>query len=328
MISQSQSSFPPTTECAICETLEAVFVQSLPASEIVVVDDASTDGTAEVVSNLVRIAPVPLKLIEIAENTGTPAEPLNVGLRAATSEYVAILDQDDLSCPDRLRLETDYLDAHEDCIAVGGQALFIDPDGEPLCVRDFPLNHNEIDASLMLQPGCRANMLHPSLLVRRHAVLSIGGYRTHFRASYDRDLLLRLAEHGRLANLDKVVLRYRLHSTSFSHQRWREHQQYSVRAVSDAYERRGLPIPEVIHTTVSSRANASDAVWWTKLALSGRNFKAVRKHAVSALASRPWKWQSYRLFVRAMLGRYGEYCANAKSAVLGRPRHNKKGIQG
>lgn len=304
----------------IRETLESVFAQTKPASEIVVVDDASTDGTIEVVRDLARIAPVPLRLIALETNTGTPAEPTNVAVQSATSEYIAILDQDDICLPDRLKKQVPYLDLHPECVAVGGAAMFSDPKARPLYVPDFCLNHDAIDAALLMKPGALGlPMLHPTLLVRREAMLRIGGYRTDFRASYDRDLMLRLAEVGRLANIESVVLCYRLHATSFSHQRWREHQRFSVRAVREAYERREMTPPDELQSTITSREGVCDSANWASMAVRGGNYRTARIHALHSLLQQPWCTRSYRLVARAFLGRIGERCASWRRRLLTPP---------
>jgi glycosyltransferase involved in cell wall biosynthesis len=86
----------------IREALGSVFAQTLPPREVIVVDDASPDGTADLVASIVRGAPVPLRLIRLARNSGGPAHPLNVGIEAAQHELIAVLDQDDLFEPTKL----------------------------------------------------------------------------------------------------------------------------------------------------------------------------------------------------------------------------------
>ncbi|MFZ1134382.1 MAG: glycosyltransferase family A protein, partial [Candidatus Korobacteraceae bacterium] len=94
------------------ETLGSVFAQTRLPDEILVVDDASTDGTPAIVRELAAGAPVPLRLIEMAKNTGGPATPMNVGIEAARGEYVALLDHDDLMLPEKVGTQTLVLDRY------------------------------------------------------------------------------------------------------------------------------------------------------------------------------------------------------------------------
>jgi len=84
------------------EALASVFAQTTPPQEIIVVDDASPDATAEVVESAARRAPVPVRLIRQAKNSGGPALPINVGIAAASGELITVLDQDDVFLPNRI----------------------------------------------------------------------------------------------------------------------------------------------------------------------------------------------------------------------------------
>ncbi len=87
----------------INEALQSVFQQTLLPMEIIVVDDASTDGTPALVEKIAQHSPVPLHLLRLEKNSGGPARPMNVGIEAATGELIAILDHDDVFLPDKLQ---------------------------------------------------------------------------------------------------------------------------------------------------------------------------------------------------------------------------------
>ena len=86
----------------IGQALKSIFAQTLAPLEIVVVDDASRDGTLDIVSTLAPCSPVPLKVIQLFRNSGGPARPMNIGIAAAAGEFFSVLDQDDLYVPDTL----------------------------------------------------------------------------------------------------------------------------------------------------------------------------------------------------------------------------------
>ena len=94
------------------ETLGSVLAQTRLPEEIIVVDDASADGTPEIVRELAATIRVPLRLIELVRNSGGPATPMNVGIEAARGEYVALLDHDDLMLPEKVATQALVLDRH------------------------------------------------------------------------------------------------------------------------------------------------------------------------------------------------------------------------
>ena len=84
------------------EALASVFAQTLRPAEVIVVDDCSKDGTAALVERIAQSAPAAVRLIRQAKNSGGPALPINVGVAAASGEFVTVLDQDDAFLPNRI----------------------------------------------------------------------------------------------------------------------------------------------------------------------------------------------------------------------------------
>ena len=80
----------------VAEAVESIARQSAPPRQIIVVDDGSTDATAEKVEQIAAHSDLPIRLIELPHNSGGPARPINIGVAAASTEWVAVLDQDDL----------------------------------------------------------------------------------------------------------------------------------------------------------------------------------------------------------------------------------------
>ena len=86
----------------IREALESVFAQTLPPREIIVVDDASTDGTPELVEVKAKTAPFDVRCIRLAKNSGGPAWPMNRGISEAQGEFIVLLDHDDMMSPTKI----------------------------------------------------------------------------------------------------------------------------------------------------------------------------------------------------------------------------------
>jgi len=133
----------------------------------------------------------------------------NEGFRIARGEYIAILDSDDISYPDRLRIQADYLDKHSDVVAVGSQLEKITSTGEVVGVSDYP---KHVRRSFFHKPfdGMIAN---PSSMIRKTSLEKVGGgYRQQFSKTVeDLDLWNRLLRIGRIVILPEVLIGYRTH---------------------------------------------------------------------------------------------------------------------
>lgn len=218
------------------EAIESILSQSLHALELIVVDDASTDGSKEMA---LRYAGKDerVRLISHPVNKGNyPSR--NEGMEMARGEFIAVMDSDDVAVPSRLEKQIEFLRSHPDYVLIGSQVLLTDPEGAPLGRKPgLHVEHSELDAALM---GGDWVIIHPSVVMRRSSVEAIGGYRERFRTCADQDLYVRLGEIGRLANSPEVLLHYRQHYRSLT--RLQSDQQHNLYIIQrEARERRGLP---------------------------------------------------------------------------------------
>lgn len=140
---------------------------------------------------------------------GTPIHLLNfslsLGLHLARAPFVARMDADDVSHPERLATQLAFMKAHEDVAVLGSSYFLIDPKGEVRGKVDAPLTDLDIRKALYFRnPIC-----HPSVMLRRDVVLRAGAY-LGGRNAEDYDLWLRLAmnKHCRFANLASPLLSY------------------------------------------------------------------------------------------------------------------------
>lgn len=96
----------------ISEALDSVFAQTLLPEEIIVVDDGSTDETPKLVRRAAKRSPVRTQVIRLLGNSGSPASPLNVGIAEARGRLIALLDQDDVMLPEKLRCQVEAIDRY------------------------------------------------------------------------------------------------------------------------------------------------------------------------------------------------------------------------
>ncbi len=220
------------------EAVESILAQTFADFEFVIINDGSTDGTASILDSYARSEPR-VRLYH-QENRGL-VESLNRGCGLARGKYFAIMHADDIAVRDRLQWQTEFMERHAEIGVVGGAAEIIDSAGRALYCLHPPVENEEIKSALLdYNP-----LTHPAVLTRKEAFLSVGGYRRFFPAE-DYDLWLRIAERWRLANLEAVVVKYRIHSEQASCQKRRQEALCTIAARAFASLRRnGSPEPAI-----------------------------------------------------------------------------------
>ena len=190
-------------EATLAAAIESLLVQDLDDVEILIIDDCSSDGSAALARRYEARWPS-VRVVVHARNAGLAAT-LNEGLESATHDLVARMDQDDESLPCRLRVQRAFLDARPEVVAAGSFVLHMGarPDRDRLV--ELPSAPREVARRLPAE-NC---LYHPSVMMRRQAVLDAGGYRPEFRNAEDYDLWLRLSRSHDLANVPTPLLRYR-----------------------------------------------------------------------------------------------------------------------
>jgi hypothetical protein len=282
----------------LAEAVESVLQQSYSNFECLVIDDGSTDRTREILAELAlrdgRVKPIRI------EHSGI-VKALNVGVEAAQGELIARMDADDVCMPERFARQVEYLDQHPECVAVGSAVMLVDPFGSDLWEIQVHAEHDQIDASLLKGDGWA--LFHPSAVLRRQAILDVGGYRRAYQWAEDMDLFLRLSEIGRLANLPDVLLRYRQHFASVNRTKLDVQRDRSAQVVAEAYQRRRQTMPVGFQLRSASQLTPYDQVQaWCRHALTTGNFYAARRHALAALRVKPLRYDSWRLVYHAMGG--------------------------
>lgn len=185
------------------EALDSILAQDERDFELLVLDDASSDGSAALAEEYARRDS---RVVVVAhERNAGLASTLNEGLERASNELVLRMDQDDVSLPSRLRVQSAYLEAHPAVAAAGSWVFHMG--AEPAYDRlvELPTTPREV-ARRLYRENC---LYHPSVALRRSVVLAAGGYRSEFKNAEDYELWLRLAREHDLANIPEPLLRYR-----------------------------------------------------------------------------------------------------------------------
>jgi hypothetical protein len=194
----------------LAEAIESILNQTFRDFEFIIVNDGSRDRTASI---LERYGKSDSRVrIYAQENKGLIAS-LNRGCGLALGKYLARMDADDVSMPDRLDRQVRFLDHHEEVGLLGGAVEIIDDQGEWLFLVRPPLRDQTIRTALR---SFSFPIFHSAVLMRKQTFDEAGGYRAQFLHAEDYDLCLRIVEHWKMANLPDVVLRKRTHSDGVS----------------------------------------------------------------------------------------------------------------
>lgn len=193
------------------ETITSVLASRYDDFEYVIVDDGSTDQTPAILEKWRERDPR-IVVLTNEVNRGIPAA-ANRGLAVARGEYIARIDADDLSEPDRLSAQVEVLDAQPDLVMVSMNYYLMRSDGRILrkTRHDAP---PEVIAYLLNFGNAVGG--HSQVMYRRSAVREVGGYDERFPVSLDYELWTRLAKAGRILILPTIGMRYRLHDESVS----------------------------------------------------------------------------------------------------------------
>lgn len=188
------------------EAIDSILKQTLRDFEFIIVDDGSTDSSPDIIASY---SDPRIRMLRNAVNCGLVAS-LNRAIEVATTPFLARMDSDDISLPDRLLEQLRFMQANSDVAASGTWAIEIDADGKQLALRTAPTGEEVAHEFWRPSP-----LIHPTAIIRRS---HLGELRYDPRALHaeDYDLWLRLANKHPLQNLPRALLLYRVHGSSIT----------------------------------------------------------------------------------------------------------------
>jgi Glycosyl transferase family 2 len=245
------------------EAIESILLQSFSDFEFIIINDGSIDKTGPVLDEYRRRDP--RVRVYHRENRGLISS-LNYGCELAKGKYIARMDADDIALRDRFLWQIDFMETHPGVAVLGTAVEFVDQTGKGLRISCHPSNPREIRRILLE----KSFMWHPSVVMRKSAFFAVGGYRDVPHAE-DYDLWLRIADHFQIANLEAVLLKYRLHPEQVSVSKCAKQAMSTAAAKAAALARRnGEPDPlgsvNEISPSVLARLGVSSTVLQTTLA--------------------------------------------------------------
>lgn len=187
------------------KAIDSILNQTFVNFEFIICDDCSSDESLTILKEYEK-KDKRIKVLHNIENLGLAAS-LNRCLEVASAPYIARMDSDDISMPERLETEHDFLVKHQNYDVVGSKCKVIDENGN--IYKEFLIHNGEIT---MLDALKKVSIIHPTVMMRKRAVLEVNGYTVNAltNRAEDYDLWCKLLSNNyKIYNLDIPLLYYR-----------------------------------------------------------------------------------------------------------------------
>ena len=198
------------SELYVGESIESILNQKFKDFEFIIINDGSTDRSLEIVKSYKDKR---IKLIDNKKNMGH-TDCLNQGINISRGEYIARMDSDDVSLPNRLATQVSFMDSHPE-IAVCGTWVKTIGEGKSFTNR-LLTDPDDIKTNLLFY----TSLAHPTVMIRKSFLIK---HNLRYSIATDRDensedygLWSEMANFGYLANIPKVLLHYRIRPESVS----------------------------------------------------------------------------------------------------------------
>jgi|WetSurMetagenome_2_1015567.scaffolds.fasta_scaffold01836_13 glycosyltransferase involved in cell wall biosynthesis len=199
------------SEKYVAIAIESILQQTLKDFEFIIIDDHSSDNSWEIVK---KYAKKDKRIIALRNKHNLKGcNTLNKGHALAKGKYIASIDHDDWSYPDRLEKQFNFMELHPKIGIVGGIMEIINEAGKVVGKRKYHLSDGEIRKNIFRY----SPFSHPLIMIRKSILDKIGGYNQDYVPADDYELYFRIGKESMFANLPEVLLQYRVIASSMTH---------------------------------------------------------------------------------------------------------------
>ena len=284
----------------ISEAITSVLEQSFADFELLIVNDGSTDDTADIINSFNDERIVVLG----QENKGVAAA-LNKGLRHARAPYIARFDADDVCYPYRLQVQYDFITSHPYYSIIGSGVDYTDVNGDLIFTwQPDALSHNQIrQLSYRICP-----FIHSSVFYKRDTVLNAGGYNELAYTFEDHFLWAGILKHEKAFNLNQPLIKVRLNAESVTiDEKWRTGKfrqiKYNALRKGSITEAEGRRLSEIGIKQLSPRIKkgAYYALLGKKYLWNNYQPEKARENLLKTLSISPLHLKNYFLLLMSFL---------------------------
>jgi len=205
-------------ELYLKEAIDSILNQTFTNFEFIIINDASTDNSRAIIENYNDER---IRLLDNYNNQGLP-QCLNQGIRIANGKYIARMDADDISLPERLKKQVNFMEENLD-IGVSGTWVKVIGAG-PEWIRQLDTDPETMRCNFIFEH----QIVHPTVIMRKDLILKYNlYYDTEYVKAQDYELWCRCGKYFKLANIDEVLLVYRQHNTAEIISVFREQQRFA-----------------------------------------------------------------------------------------------------
>ena len=318
-------------EAYLAQAVKSILTQIFQDFEFLIIDDASTDQSHKMLSGFTDER---VRLIAHSHKLGLSSS-LNKGIDLAQGEYIARMDHDDISIPERLKRQVDFLDTHKDVDVLGTWAQTLGLGREQTW--RYPTEDEDIRSEFAFNSA----LVHSSVMLRKATFERLQArYDVSVSRAQDYELWTRVAPHIRFANLDSALILYRLHPDQVGSRHETEQQGIADKVRLREIERLGIKPSEdevALHNRISrweqirGRAELEDLErWFLKLRAANQISQMFLMAAFERALDRRWWFgcrsniglglEAWRIYARA------PFAELAKRSLFEKPQFWAKGL--
>lgn len=212
------------------EAIDSILNQTFQNFEFIIIDDGSTDDSVKIIKsyNDNRI-----RLVENKNNLGQ-SETLNKGISLTRGKYIARMDQDDISMPERLKKQFEFMENNLDIDVCGSWLQLM---GEYDGIVELETDSERIKINLLTNQ----NLAHPAVMIRKDTLVKYDlNYNPTFTIGNDYDLWVRMFDDCSFANLPAPLIKVRMHDNQFSKMLWKQNNAETNRILTNLLKKIGI----------------------------------------------------------------------------------------
>lgn len=208
----------------IVESVESILNQSFKDFEYILLDDASTDNTPQIIKTL-ALKDSRIKFITNEKNLYIAGN-RNKALSLATGEYIVWQDADDISLLSRLEKQYEFMEKHLDVGICGSYLEFFSQEEGTTGVREYATSDKELRSKIFRY----SPVAQPSAIIRKSVLDKVGDYDLSMPPAEDLDMSFRIGMVSKFANIPEVLVKYREHPSSATFKKLRTIEKHTLRA--------------------------------------------------------------------------------------------------